>query len=45
MVSLLLKAGAHVNVENSKGRTPLYEAARKGNADIVKLIKEAGAKV
>jgi ankyrin repeat protein len=44
MVSLLLKAGAHVNVENSKGRTPLYEAARKGGADMISLLKEAGAK-
>ena len=43
-VSLLLKAGADVNVKGSNGRTPLRAAARTGRADMVSLLKEAGAK-
>ena len=44
MVILLLKAGAHVNVEDSRGCTPLRWAARSSDAEMDKLLKEAGSK-
>ena len=44
VVPLLIKAGADVNAQDNKGYTALKWASREGHTDIVKLLKEAGAK-
>lgn len=43
--TLLIKAGANVNAGNNVNLTPLMMAARHGNADVVKCLLAAGAKV
>ena len=45
VVSVLLDAGANVNVENDDGYTPLVFAVRKGHADVVQVLLERGAKI
>ena len=39
----LIKAGARVNHRQSGGYTALHEAAAVGNADVVRMLLEAGA--
>lgn len=45
IASILIKAGAKVNVSDSYGQTPLHLAARESRAEIVRLLLEAGAEV
>ncbi|KAF3920306.1 Ankyrin-2 [Arthrobotrys entomopaga] len=45
IVKLLLDAGAEVNIKDMNGRTPLFEAARRGHHDIIKLLISAGINV
>jgi uncharacterized protein len=40
----LLKGGANVNAVDNNGDTPLLAASKGGHADIVQLLKAAGAK-
>ena len=42
MVALLIKAGAEVNISDTKGTTPLMLAAASGNAESVKVLLEHG---
>jgi len=42
-VQALLAAGADVNATTPDGRTALRMASQKGHADVVTLLKEAGA--
>jgi ankyrin repeat protein len=42
-VQLLIDLGAHVNVTNEFGKTPLEEAELVGSADAVSVLKRAGA--
>ncbi len=44
-VRRLLDAGEKVDVRNKLGRTPLYEAAKRGKLEAVKLLIERGAAV
>ena len=41
----LLKRGAKVNVADAEGKTPLYSAARRGHAHLLKMLLAKGAKV
>jgi ankyrin repeat protein len=41
----LVKRGANVNQADTKGNTPLYEAAKEGKKDIVELLLNVGADV
>lgn len=41
----LLGQHADVDVQNARGRTPLYEAAKRGRLEVVKLLVEKGAKI
>ena len=41
---LLLEHGANVEEKNIYGETPLDEAAKTGHDEIVKLLREYGAK-
>lgn len=43
MVSMLLKAGADVNLQNAHGESALMLAAREGNEELVRLLLDAGA--
>jgi ankyrin repeat protein len=43
-VKKLIKAGADVNAQDKYGYTALKWASRSGHTDIVKLLREAGAK-
>ena len=43
-VKELIKAGADVNAKTDDGRTALSAAKERGNTNIVKLLKAAGAK-
>ncbi|KAK7485627.1 hypothetical protein BaRGS_00023076 [Batillaria attramentaria] len=45
VVSVLLEAGADVNVINSTGDTPLHRAAYTGREDVVGLLLEHGADI
>ncbi|MGE0206478.1 MAG: ankyrin repeat domain-containing protein [Candidatus Babeliales bacterium] len=45
IVALLLQAGAHINIQNKSGWTPLMQAAAAGHTEIVKLLLDAGAKI
>ncbi len=40
----LLAAKADVNAKNKKGETALMEASKRGHDEVVKLLKQAGAK-
>jgi ankyrin repeat protein len=40
----LIEAGADVNVVNRDGETALYWTSSWGYSEIVKILKEAGAK-
>jgi ankyrin repeat protein len=43
MVEVLLIHGAEVNVQDNGGDTPLHDAARRGQKDIVELLLAKGA--
>ena len=44
-VKILLSAGANINAKNPYwGETPLDHAIRHGHTEVVKILKEAGAK-
>ncbi len=43
-VKKLIAKGADVNVVDEYGATALYWASYKGHSEIVKMLKEAGAK-
>ena len=43
-VKALLEAGAEVDARDKEGKTALMRATEKGHADIVQLLKQAGAK-
>jgi ankyrin repeat protein len=43
MVKLLLERGADPNVCNVNGKSPLHEAASRGDAGTLKLLIERGA--
>ena len=43
-VQTLLAQGADVNAKNNKGNTTLMWAKREGHKEIVRILKEAGAK-
>jgi hypothetical protein len=45
MVNFLLSRGADVQIRNKKGQTALHEAAKSGNADVVRALIDAGASV
>ncbi len=42
-LKLLLKAGGDINAKDSRGLTPLHEAARWGWNDVVQFLVENGA--
>lgn len=44
-VRILLSRGAEVNHQTNTGRTPIFNAAIKGNTEICKLLIDAGADV
>lgn len=44
IVQLLLKAGARFDIADSQGVTPLAHARQRGQASIVRLLEEAGAR-
>lgn len=43
LVNLLIRNGAHVNVANKNGETPLYLAVMHGDAKLIKKLIKAGA--
>jgi ankyrin repeat protein len=43
-VLLLLKSGADINTRDNKGMTALTFASRKGNSQMVALLKAHGGK-
>ncbi len=45
VVDLLIRAGAHVNLSNNSGFTPIASAAHAGYLEIVRLLIEAGADI
>ncbi len=44
ILKMLLNAGANVNARDGEGRTALSVAEHNGSAEVVRLLKEAGAK-
>ena len=44
IVQLLLAKGADVNAKNNYGETALFWAKKMGHKEIVRILKEAGAK-
>ncbi|UYV71306.1 hypothetical protein LAZ67_8002567 [Cordylochernes scorpioides] len=44
-VRLLLEKGVDPNIQNSKGNTPLEEAAFKGHTEVARLLLDNGAEV
>jgi ankyrin repeat protein len=45
VVDLLIRAGAHVNLSNNSGFTPISSAAHAGYLEIVRLLIAAGADI
>lgn len=45
LIKLLIKNGAHVNVTNPDGITPLHWVSKNGHIDSVKLLLEKGANI
>lgn len=45
MESVWFCRGAHIDVRNKKGNTPLWLAANGGHLDVVQLLVQAGADV
>eukprot|EP00117_Sycon_ciliatum_P022174 scpid88911/ scgid19204/ 2-5A-dependent ribonuclease; Ribonuclease 4; Ribonuclease L len=45
IISVLVRAGANVNVYNEEGRHPLHEASIQGRPHIASLLVECGANV
>lgn len=43
--SFLPCRGAHIDVRNKKGNTPLWLSANGGHFDVVQLLEQAGADV
>ena len=43
VVTLLVQAGADLNLQDNGGWTPIYVASRLGEADVVTLLMQAGA--
>ena len=43
MVKLLIEKGAHVNIQDESGNTPLHYAAANGKKDTVKFLLEKSA--
>lgn len=43
VIDILLKAGANINIEDRKGETPLFYAARVGNVPAVRVLLARGA--
>lgn len=43
-VQVLLAKGAEVNAKNNYGDTALMKAKKMGHKEIVRILKEAGAK-
>jgi ankyrin repeat protein len=44
-IKLLLDAGAVVNVRDESGATPLHMAAARGDAEVIKMLLNAGADI
>ena len=44
IVSLLLSAGAEVNLPDSDGETPFYNAQATGNLRLIQLLRDAGGR-
>ena len=44
IVSVLLEKGAKVNALDNDGKTPLYQAIKNGEKEIVVLLRKHGAK-
>ncbi|KAH9203214.1 hypothetical protein DL95DRAFT_250827, partial [Leptodontidium sp. 2 PMI_412] len=45
VVTLLVAAGASMEVLNKEGRTPLLGAARSGRAGVIRILAQNGANV
>ena len=45
IVELLIKAGANIDLQDSRGRTALYIASLIGHTGIVELLIKAGANI
>ena len=43
MALLLIQLGAHIYSEDNEGGTPLFEAAGRGHAELVRLLLKHGA--
>ncbi len=43
MATLLIERGAAINIQENRGLTPIYLAARSGNLNLVKILIERGA--
>ena len=44
IVQMLIKARADVNIHTDYGITAIYQAQRKGNPEIIKLLRDSGAR-
>ena len=44
IVSMLVDAGASVNIKDKYGKTALSYATQRGHQSIIKILKDAGAK-
>ncbi|MGB3760390.1 MAG: ankyrin repeat domain-containing protein [Rivularia sp. (in: cyanobacteria)] len=44
IVQLLIQAGADVNLHTDYGITAIYQAQRNGNPEIIKLLRDSGAR-
>lgn len=43
IVRALIEGGVNVNIKDKEGKTPLYQAKKRGYTEIVKLLEAAGA--